>query len=135
LKLKKAVRGPVTLMITERPGDNSRDVVSYDTGYVFKPGSDLKIAIGRSGFSLFTEKDTAWSRDAMTDHALTAAILKNPSLTAMGTPAARGAGATTDTLALKGAPEAYRAITKACGIEIEAPPKPAKSQKKTKTGT
>jgi hypothetical protein len=127
----KIRRGPVTLMITERPAENSRDVVSYEAGYVFKPNSDLKISLGKSNFSLFTDKDTAWASSSMADHAFTQAMLKNPGLTALGTPAARGAGVVTDTIALQGAPEAYRAIAKACGMEIETPAKPAKSKKKS----
>lgn len=131
LRAKKAERGPVVLMITQRPGENAHDIISYNAGYNFKPGSDLKIALGNAKFDLFTARDTGWSRDAMTDHTLAMAIIKSPGLTASGIPAIKGAGAVTDTVSLKGAAEAYRVTAKACGMEVEPPPKPVKSHKKS----
>ena len=130
-EIKKAKRGPVVLMITQRPGENTRDVVSYNAGYNFKAASDLQINIGKANFDLFTQKDTAWSRDAMTDHALATAIRKNANLTATGLPALKGAGGVKDTLNLKGAADAYQAIGKACGMEVDPPPKPAPVKKKS----
>ena len=81
------------------------DVVSYAAGYNFKASSDLKVSAGKASFDLFTKGDTAWSRDAMTDHALASAIRKNPTLTAIGTPARGGAGVVEDTVNLKGPPK------------------------------
>jgi hypothetical protein len=80
---------------------------------------------------LFTQNDTAWSRDAATDHALTSAILLAPSLIVSGA-TAKG-DALSDNVNLKGAPQAYKAISKACGIAYEepkqVPTKPAKKKK------
>lgn len=126
--IKKTKRGPVVLMITQRPADSSFDVVSYNAGYNFKAASDLRITFGGTNFDLFTQKDTAWSRDSMTDHALATAIRKNSTLTALGSPSTR-AGAVKDTIALKGAADAYQAIGKACGMEVEIPQKPTPQAK------
>jgi hypothetical protein len=120
---KKLKRGAAWLSITDRPGENSRNVVSYTAGYNFKPTSSVTVLIGKKSFDLFTEKDTAWSRDAATDHALAVAIRDGVKMKITGTPAAKGAGPVSDTLDLKGAAAAYQAIGKACGYPEEAPPK------------
>jgi hypothetical protein len=132
-KNKKLKRGAAWLTITHRPGENSKDVVSYTSGYNFKPSSDVDIRIGKDSFNLFTEKDIAWSRDAKTDHELAAAIRKNTSLTLTGVPAARNAGSVVDALDVRGGAAAYSAIGKACGYPDNANPKPV-VKKKANTG-
>lgn len=124
-------RGAAYLMITHRPTEGSTDVVSYIAGYNFKTGSDAKVQIGKADFSLFTQDNTAWARDASTDHKLAAAIRTHDSLIFTGTPFAKGMGGTTDKLNLKGSADAYRAIGKACGIKTDTPAKP-KAKAKTK---
>ena len=125
---KKFKRGDAYLMITHRPAENSRNVVSYVAGYNFKTTSEVKLDIGKKSFDLFTQKDTAWSRDASTDHALAMAIRMAASLKITGTPEAKGATPVSDTLNLKGAAVAYAAISKACGYPADTPPKPAESR-------
>jgi hypothetical protein len=115
----KIKRGPKRLIITHRPAEGSKDVISYAPGYTFKPDSVLTIRIGAKSFDLFTTKDTAWARDAGTDRALAASIRVAKSMAATGTPALRGAKPVTDTLQLDGAAKAYQAIGKACGLEVE----------------
>ena len=136
-KKQKAKRGEVVLMITHRPGDSSTDVVSYTAGLKFKPASEVNISIGAKKFSLFTQGDTAWSRDAVTDHALAIAIRNASSMTITGTSAHDTPLA--DTLNLKGAFAAYVAIGKACGMPVPEEPKvktaPKASSKTTKKKT
>ena len=128
-------RGTAYLMITHRPGEGSTDVVSYTAGYNYKAGEEATVHIGKEDFSLFTQKDTAWARDASTDHAIAKAIRSNKSLTITGIPSAKKAKPVADTIDLTGADKAYAAINKACGLAKEAPkevPKPApkKAEKK-----
>ena len=129
-------RGPLYLMITDRPGEGSKDVVSYAAGYAFKGGSDVTVKVDGKDFDMFTQNETAWSRDAATDHALAAAIARGAVIEFAGTPA-KGPHSMTDKLSLHGSLDAYRAISKACGIRIEEPRKPVhkthkKSSKKRK---
>ena len=124
-KKQKTKRGDVVLMITHRPADNSTDVVSYTAGVKFKTGSEAVIAVGKKTFNLFTQGDTAWSRDAATDHALAAAIRNNASLTVKGETARNTTLA--DTLNIKGSFDAYTAINRACGLPVPEAPKAAKS--------
>ncbi|MER2520704.1 MAG: invasion associated locus B family protein [Bdellovibrionales bacterium] len=125
-KQKGFNRGASRLTITHRPSENSRDVVSYTAGFALKPGSDVKINIGKASFSLFTAQSNAWTRDPATDRALATALRHAPSLTIAGIPAKQGASAVTDTIDLSGADKAYRAMSKSCGIEVpeEKRPKP-----------
>ena len=126
-KKQKAKRGDVVLMITHRPGDSSTDVVSYTAGLKFKPASEVNIAIGAKKFNLFTQGDTAWSREPATDHALAAAIRSATSMTITGTSAHDTPLA--DTLNLKGAFAAYVAIGKACGLPVPEEPRAKKAPK------
>ena len=115
-KPKLAKRGEVVLMITHRPAEGSKDVVSYAAGMKFKSASEAKIKIGQKDFSLFTQGDTAWSRDAATDHALALAIFGGQTINFTGV-GAHGENLS-DTLYLKGAAQAYNAINKACGLPV-----------------
>lgn len=121
---KKIKRADAYLMITHRPGENTKDVVSYTAGYSYKASSDVDVVIGKKTFNLFTQKDTAWSRDAATDHAIATAMRNNASLKITGTPGSKGVSAVSDTINLKGSGAAYDAISKACGYPVETP-KPA----------
>lgn len=120
-------RGDALLTITQRPGENSTDVISYSAGYNFKPMSSTEMQIGASRFSLFTSQDTAWSRDAATDHKIAAAIRRASALTITGSPSKGSMAKITDNFSLKGANEAYHTIGKACGMEVKE--EPAQHQK------
>lgn len=120
-KGSKLKRGEVTLMITQRPAEGSLDVISYAAGTKFKPASEVTVQAGTKAYSLFTQADTAWARDSLTDRDIAMAIRNTASITISGEAASGGPFA--DTIAMKGATEAYRAIGKACGLPspTEAP--------------
>lgn len=124
-------RGPTYVMITHRPGENNKDVFSYMAGYNFRPSTDVTITIGSESFDLFTNKDTAWSRDSKTDHLLAAAMRKNNStMKVSAVPSQINMKQMADTLDIKGAAAAYQAIGIACGYEVEPSPKAAAPKKK-----
>ncbi len=129
---KKFKRGSTYLMITHRPGEGSKDVVSYISGYVFKPTSDVKVTIDKKTFSMFTQKDTAWSRDPATDRAIAAAIRTGKNMKVSGIPAAKGTHIVSDTIDLKGAPSAYASISKAC-FAIRLDKQPGKDHQENRT--
>lgn len=109
-----ARRGEIYGMVTHRPGDNQNGVFSVVAGYSFRPNSDVTVTIGRQTFSLFTQGDTAWAKDATADRAIMQAIKTGSSMTVVGT-SARGTK-TTDTYSLAGTGAALEAINKACGV-------------------
>lgn len=130
-KKAKLKRGPAYVMITHRPGENAKDVFSYSAGYNFKPATDAHITIGKNVFDLFTDKNTAWSRDSKTDHQLAQAIRTGSFMKVSGTPAQANMKNMSDTLDIKGAAAAYQAIGKACGYEVEMPTKTTSNTKKS----
>lgn len=107
-------RGDVYLMVTHRPAENSRDVVSVITGYTYGPDSDVEVDIGDSKFSLFTAENTAWADDEATDREMIAAMRAGSSMTVKGV-SNRGT-VTTDTYSLLGFTAAHNEITRVCGI-------------------
>ncbi len=127
---QKSKRGDVVLMITHNQTESTTDVVSYTAGMKFKPGSEVIIDVGGKQFNLFTQSDTAWSRDAATDHALTAALRNGA--TASVTGMAANGKKIADTVNLKGGLAAYKAISKACNVPFK---EPAKSKTSAKTPT
>lgn len=107
-------RGEIYALITHRPEERSFDVVSFIAGYTHKAGSDVSVQIGSDNFDLFTQGDTAWTRDGETDRSLVASIRKGSRMVTRGT-SSRGT-LTTDTYSLSGSSAAYEAIGKACGV-------------------
>ena len=108
-------RSAVTARVTHRPNEKRTNEVSFDAGYAFKEGSDAELTIDGKVFSLFTSKDTAWTRDAATDRAVVEALAKGHQAVIKGT-SARGTS-TTDTYALAGFTHALDDIDKACGVK------------------
>ncbi|HWI26072.1 MAG TPA: invasion associated locus B family protein [Stellaceae bacterium] len=111
----KIKRGPVFASVTHRPAEKRFNEVSFTSGYLFKDGSDAELSIDGKKFSLFTNKDGAWTRDAATDKAVVEALAKGKQATIKGT-SARGT-ATTDTYSLAGFSKALEDVDKACGVK------------------
>lgn len=107
-------RGDIFALITHRPAEKTKDVFSYITGYPYKPGSEVNIAVNGSNFKLFTQDQTAWAADAAADAALAQAIQAGSNMVVKGT-SKRGT-LTTDTFSLSGSSNAYKAISEECGI-------------------
>jgi Invasion associated locus B (IalB) protein len=110
-----AKRSAVFASVTHRPSEKRTNEVSFTAGYVFKEGSDAELAVDGKKFSLFTNKDGAWTRDAAGDKAVVDAMAKGKQAIIKGT-SARGTE-TTDTYALAGFKEALSQIDKACGVK------------------
>lgn len=108
-------RGEVYTLITHRPSDNTKDVVSVIAGYTYKSGSTITVNIDGKIFHMITQGDTAWGEDIQTDQRLTKAILRGNTMTIKGT-SSRGT-LTIDTYSLKGTSGAYRTIGKACNVK------------------
>ena len=107
-------RGEVYALVTHRPAEDTRDVVTIIAGYSYKPKSDVVVQIGGDKFKLFTDGDKAWAADADADSALVDAMKNGSSMVVRGV-SARGTK-TTDTFSLTGFSKAYRAIGDACGL-------------------
>ena len=113
---KYTKRGQVYAIVTHRPAEKSVGVVSFQAGYTLKKGAPVSAAIdAKKKFSLFSQGEFAWTREAGDDKALVKAMRAGTTLVVKGT-SARGT-LTTDTYALKGFTAAMKAINKACGVK------------------
>ncbi|NBX66319.1 MAG: hypothetical protein EBQ96_04915 [Proteobacteria bacterium] len=106
-------RDQVFALVTHRPAENTKNVFSFIAGYTYKPGSDVTLTFDdKQTFTLFTNKDMAWAKDAETDNKITEALRKGSKLVIKGE-SMRGT-LTTDNFSLKGTGGAHEAIGKAC---------------------
>jgi hypothetical protein len=99
------------VMITHRPGEKTRGVVSVVPGYTFKDRSTALVSVGGKQFTLYTQGDTAWAADA-DDPRLVEAIRSAGVLNFTGTP--KDGAATVDNFSLGGAASAFDALDKSC---------------------
>ncbi len=106
-------RGDIFLLITHRPAENSRDVVSFITGYTYQPDSEVEVTIGSQQFRLFTNNDTAWAYDADDDRRMVQAMISGTTMVVRAT-SNRGTR-TTDTYSLLGFTAARNQINELCG--------------------
>lgn len=111
---KGAKRGEIATFITHRPGEGTKNVFTYMTGYGYKKDKDVIVSVDGKKFNLFTQNDMAWAADAAADTALAEAIKKGNQMIVEGE-SARGTK-TKDTYSLSGATKAHEAINAKCGI-------------------
>jgi hypothetical protein len=111
-KYKK--RGEVVAMITHRPGEGTKNVFSYMSGYGYQKGSEVELSVDGKVFKLFTQNDMAWAADAAADSGIAQALQKGSKMVVKGA-SSRGTK-TIDTFSLKGSTKSYEAISKACGV-------------------
>lgn len=107
-----ARRGDIYVLVTHRPAEKTLDVVSFIVGYPLRKGSDATVEIDGKSFTLFTDGETAWARDAETDRAIVAAMRAGSTMVMKGV-SQRGTR-TTDTYSLAGVSDAHDAIGTAC---------------------
>ncbi len=111
---KYSKRGDVLFLVTHRPADKQTGVINFQAGYPFKAGTDVKLILGDTSYSLFTNGQDAWALDAKSDQAIVRALIKGAIMILKGT-STRGTK-TTDTFSLKGFTAAYKAASKACKL-------------------
>ena len=105
-------RDPPYMFISTRPSENVRNEVSIIIGYGFKPNTDATVEIGSATFSMYTQNDGAWIKNAAEEARMVEAMRKNGDLVVKGT-SARGTQ-TTDTFSLKGLDQALTRIAQEC---------------------
>lgn len=110
---KYTKRGRVVMLVTHRPKDKEKGVVSITTGYTYKDGSETSVTIGDQTFKLFTTGEYAFA-DEGKDPAMVQAMIRGADMVVKGV-SSRGT-LTTDTYSLKGFTAAWKAIGKACGV-------------------
>ena len=107
-------RGRIYAIVSHRPAANSLDVVSIHAGYTYREASEVTVAIGDKSFTLFTHGDAAWAKSVADDKAIVAAMKAGTVMVVRGV--SSGGTLTKDTYSLLDFTAAYRAISKACGL-------------------
>src|SRR5262245_4824104 len=105
-------RDPSYLFISTRPAENVRNEVSIIIGYGFKPNSEASVEIGSAKFSMYTQNDGAWIKNAAEEQRMVEAMRKSGDLVIKGT-SARGT-ASTDRYSLKGLGQALDRTAQEC---------------------
>jgi len=123
-------RGTPYLMITHRPIEASTDVLSYGAGTLVSSKPGVWLTIGSQKFNLFSVRDTAWARDALTDHKIAHAFQNATMAQVTATASKKGTASTLDRFDLTGAALAAHAIGKACGLSEDIPKKTTASAQK-----
>ena len=111
---KYSKRGRTFLLITHRPAEKSKNVISLQAGYTFQKTSQVDLIIGKLKFKLFTDEQWAFASNAATDNELVESMIRGAALIVRGI-SSRGTN-TTDTYSLRGFTAAYKTIGKACKI-------------------
>lgn len=105
-------RGEAFVFVTHRPGAKERGRISVETGYPFKPGSEVTLSVGDVTVTLATRASTAWLEDEGAAGALIQAMRRGREFIVRGT-SNRGTE-TRDRYSLYGFSAANDAIDKAC---------------------
>ncbi len=108
-------RDPPYIMVTHRPGHNTRDTVSIVAGYLYEDKADVDVKIKNEHFGLVGFKDTAWCPSNQLDKHLTTSLLKGDTLVVKAK--SKKGTQTTDTYSLSGSMAAYKAICEACRLK------------------
>jgi hypothetical protein len=74
----------------------------------------VTVQIGNDRFSLFTQGDKAWARDAETDRRIVEALRKGARVVV--TAVSERGTTTTDTFGLNGSNRAYEEMSRACNV-------------------
>jgi hypothetical protein len=124
-------RRPAVILITNRPTEGKKGVVSVNPGYTYEEGSTVLMTIGRRQFHMFTAGNAAWAEDG-DDLQIIGAIRGGSTLVVSGRE--KSGIATTDTFSLKGFGPALLALDHACPMPGPAiAPKPARRKRKSHT--
>jgi invasion protein IalB len=105
-------RDPIYFFVTSRPAENVRNEVSTLVGYALKPGSDATAEVGGATFTMYTQNNGAWIKNAAEEARLIDALRRGSDMVIKGE-SARGTQ-TADTYSLKGLSQALDRIAQDC---------------------
>lgn len=100
------------LFVSTRPAEKVKNEFSAIVGYPQKPGADATAAIGSTTFTMYTQGDGAWVKNAAEEGQLVDAMRRGADLV-IRSESARGTK-TTDTYSLKGIAQALDKVAEEC---------------------
>jgi len=105
-------RDPSYAFVSTRPTEKVKNEVSVIVGYPQKPGQDASAAIGSATYSMYTQNDGAWVKNAAEEAQMVDTMRKGSDLV-VKSESARGTK-TTDTYSLKGIAQALDKVAEEC---------------------
>lgn len=105
-------RDPSYAFVSTRPTEKVRNEVSVIVGYPQKPGHDATAAIGSATYSMYTQNDGAWVKNAAEEAQMVETMRKGSDLV-VKSESSRGTK-TTDTYSLKGIAQALDKVAEEC---------------------
>lgn len=109
-KIKK--RKDAFIMVTHRPAQKTRNVVSYVAGYDYDEKVAVIARVDKQDYLMVPDDDMAWTPNQKSDDTLAKALRKGSKLTVIGM--SDDDVQTTDSYTLKGIGKALETIDKAC---------------------
>lgn len=105
-------RDPSYAFVSTRPAEKVKNEVSVIVGYPQKPGFDASASIGSANYTMYTQNDGAWVKNAAEEAQMVATMRKGSELV-IKSESARGTK-TTDTYSLKGISDAMDKVAEEC---------------------
>jgi invasion protein IalB len=105
-------RDPAYAFVSTRPSEKVKNEVSVIVGYPQKPGHDATAAIGSATYTMYTQNDGAWVKNAAEEAQMVETMRKGADLV-VKSESARGTK-TTDTYSLKGIAQALDKVAEEC---------------------
>jgi len=105
-------RDPTYVFIATRPSEKVHNEVSVIIGYQFRANSDATAEIGSARYSMYTQQDGAWIKNASEESRLLDALRKGSELTIKGVSSRNTQS--TDVYSLKGVSQAMERVEQEC---------------------
>jgi invasion protein IalB len=105
-------RDPSYAFVSTRPTEKVKNEVSVIVGYPQKPGHDATAAVGSTTYSMYTQNDGAWVKNAAEEAQMVETMRRGSDLV-VKSESARGTK-TTDTYSLKGIAQALDKVAEEC---------------------
>jgi hypothetical protein len=105
-------RDPAYAFISTRPAEKVVNEVSVMIGYQLKPGSESTLEVGGGSYSMYTQGDGIWIKNAAEEERLVEAMRKSADVTVKGV-SAKGTESI-DTFSLKGLAQALDRLAQDC---------------------
>ncbi|HYZ41286.1 MAG TPA: invasion associated locus B family protein [Stellaceae bacterium] len=105
-------RDPAYAFVSTRPAEKVSNEVSVMIGYALKPGSESTLEVGGASYSMYTQGDGLWIKNAAEEDAMVQAMRRSSDIVVKGV-SAKGTE-TTDIFSLKGLSQALDKIAQDC---------------------
>jgi hypothetical protein len=100
------------MFVSTRPAEKVQNEVSIIIGYPFKPNSEATVEVAGTNFSMYTQQDGAWIKNAAEEARMIETMRRGAELVVKGT-SGRGT-LTTDVFSLRGLSQALDRIAQEC---------------------